>query len=350
MQPLQPHDPSRVGDYRLLARLGAGGMGEVFLASSRSGRDVALKLIHAALAGDPEFRDRFRREVTAARAVSGAFTAPLVDADPDAPIPWLATAYLRGLSLQQAVSTHGPLPPPSGYALGASLAEALQAIHQAGVVHRDLKPSNVILTPDGPKVIDFGIARAAGSGTMTQSGQVIGSPGFMAPEQATGLAEAGTAADVFSFGAVLAYALTGTNPFGQGSTDVLIYRIVHEEPRVGAIEDQGLRDLVAACLLKEPALRPVPAHIIDRLAPGVPNTTPLQSTSWLPVRQAERRQGFRTGHRFGEGEVEQRHSYEGVRLQRSAVGHGRRRRKRLRGPGGDLVRVRRRYRRAALEE
>ncbi|MEV4835318.1 PQQ-binding-like beta-propeller repeat protein [Nonomuraea sp. NPDC049486] len=282
MHPLLSRDPSRIGGYRLLARLGSGGMGEVFLARSRSGREVALKLVHADLAGDPEFRARFRREVAAARAVSGAFTAPVIDADPEAPVPWLAAAYLRGVSLQQAVSAHGPLPVTGGYALGASLAEALQAIHRAGVVHRDLKPSNVILTAEGPKVIDFGIARAAGSATVTMSGSVIGSPGFMAPEQATGLAEAGTAADVFSLGAVLAYTLTGVGPFGEGPTDVLIYRIVHDEPRLSAIGDPELRELVASCLVKEPALRPVPEQLLDRLTPHLPPATALQGTSWLP--------------------------------------------------------------------
>ncbi|MET7330173.1 PQQ-binding-like beta-propeller repeat protein [Nonomuraea sp. NPDC005650] len=282
MHPLRADDPRWVGGYRIITRLGAGGMGQVYLARSRSGREVALKLVHPGMAEDTEFRTRFRREVTAARAVSGAFTAPVIDADPDAPVPWLATVYLHGLSLQRAVTEHGPLPVDSVFALGAGLAEALEAIHQAGVVHRDLTPSNVILTPDGPRVIDFGIARAAGTGTVTASGSVLGSPGFMAPEQATGRVETSAATDVFALGAVLVYALTGVGPFGLGAIEALIYRIVHEEPRLDGIADPNLRDLVAACLVKEPEFRPTPGRILERLSPHVPQMEMLQGTSWLP--------------------------------------------------------------------
>ncbi|SDK46507.1 serine/threonine-protein kinase [Nonomuraea jiangxiensis] len=283
MQPLRPDDPRSIGPYRIVSRLGVGGMGQVYLARSRAGREVALKLVHLGLAGDPEFRTRFRREVTAARAVGGAFTAPVIDADLDAPVPWLATVYLHGLSLQRAVTEHGPLPLDSVFALGAGLAEALEAIHRAGVVHRDLTPSNVILTPDGPKVIDFGIARGAGAGTLTASGSVLGSPGFMAPEQATGRVETGAATDVFAFGAVLVYALTGVGPFGRGAIEALIYRIVHEEPRLDGVADPDLRDLVAACLVKEPEFRPTPGLILERLSPYIPQPEILQGTSWLPA-------------------------------------------------------------------
>ena len=226
MEPLRPQDPRQIGSYLLLARIGSGGMGEVFLARSPGGRAVAVKVIHAMLANDPEFRARFAREVAAARAVTGAFTAPVIDADPDAVRPWLATAFLPGMSLEEAVNGYGPWPPPAVYLLGVSLAEALGAIHRAGVVHRDLKPSNILLTPEGPRVIDFGIARAADAGTITHTGAAVGSPSYMAPEQATG-GDTGPPGDVFSLGAVLTYAATGTAPFGGGSIPQLVYRIVH---------------------------------------------------------------------------------------------------------------------------
>lgn len=211
MEPLRPADPRRVGAYEVLARLGSGGMGTVFLGRTAGGRTVAIKVVHAALAGDPGFRARFAREIAAARAVSGAFTAPVIDADADAPAPWLVTTYLPGHSLQRIVDGSGPLPPWSVSTLGAGLAEALVAIHRAGVVHRDLKPSNVLLTPDGPRVIDFGVARAAELSAVTRTGATVGSPGYLSPEQATG-AESGPAGDVFSLGAVLTYAATGHRP------------------------------------------------------------------------------------------------------------------------------------------
>ncbi|MFG2071278.1 outer membrane protein assembly factor BamB family protein [Nonomuraea maritima] len=283
MEQLQPGDPRRVGDYQVLARLGAGGMGQVFLARSRAGREVALKLVHPALAGDPEFRERFRREVSTARAVSGAFTAPVVGADPDAQVPWLATAYLRGLSLHHLVATHGPLPPSSVIALAAGLAEALIAIHDAAVVHRDLKPSNVMLTPEGPRVIDFGIARAADGVPLTTTGSAMGSPGYMAPEQLSGTSAATAATDVFALGAVLGYAATGANPFGRGPAEVLLYRILRAEPDLEPIEDAGLRDLVGRCLSKDPGRRPTPDRILSELADRAPAPETLLGTDWLPV-------------------------------------------------------------------
>src|SRR5438477_8223679 len=210
---LQPEDPREIGPYRLLGQLGGGGMGQVFLAMSAGGRPIAVKVIRTELATDPDFRGRFRGEVAAAQKVSGLFTALVVDADLDAPMPWLATAYVPGPSLNEAVRIHGPLPVRSMLALTAGLAEGLDAIHAAGVVHRDLKPSNVLLAEDGPRVIDFGISRAAEESPLTGTGLIIGSPGFMSPEQAQGHT-VGLPSDVFSLGAVLAFAATGEGPFG----------------------------------------------------------------------------------------------------------------------------------------
>ncbi|MFE5036442.1 serine/threonine-protein kinase [Streptomyces sp. NPDC056683] len=202
MAALEPGDPRSVGEYQLLRRLGAGGMGRVFLGRSPGGRPVAVKVVRAELvAGQPEFRSRFRREVEAARKVSGAFTAPVVDADPDASLPWLVTSYIAGPSLQDAVAERGPLPATTVLDLAAGLAEALTSIHAAQLVHRDLKPSNVLLAEDGPRVIDFGIARSVESATITQAGLMVGSPGFMSPEQVAG-SEVTGASDVFSLGAV----------------------------------------------------------------------------------------------------------------------------------------------------
>jgi len=221
LQELQPGDPRLIGPYRVVGLLGDGGMGRVFLGRSAGGRPVALKVIRRDLAADPDFRQRFRREVAAARKVSGLYTAMVIDADVDAPEPWLATAYVEGPSLYEAVNDHGPLPLGSVLALAGGLAESLTAIHAAGVVHRDLKPSNVLLGRDGPYLIDFGISRAAESTSLTRAGFVIGSPGFMSPEQAEG-GEVGPASDIFSLGAVLAFAASGQHPFGAGSTAALM--------------------------------------------------------------------------------------------------------------------------------
>ncbi|MFJ8491040.1 protein kinase [Streptomyces sp. NPDC094038] len=272
MAALEPGDPRSVGDYQLLRRLGAGGMGRVFLGRSPGGRAVAVKVVHAELvAGQPEFRSRFRREVEAARKVSGAFTAPVVDADPDAPLPWLVTSYIAGPSLQDAVAERGPLPAATVLELAAGLAEALTSIHAAQLVHRDLKPSNVLLAEDGPRVIDFGIARSVESVTITRAGLMVGSPGFMSPEQVAGEEVTG-ASDVFALGAVLAFAATGGNPFGNGPTPALLYRVVHDEPDITAVGDPALAALVADCLAKDPAHRPTPREILTRIGPAAGTT------------------------------------------------------------------------------
>jgi serine/threonine protein kinase len=273
MVELEPGDPQQVGPYRLLGRLGSGGMGRVFLGRSPGGRYVAVKVIRSELAEQADFRIRFAREIAAARRVSGLFTAPVVDADLDAPTPWLATAYIPGPSLDDAVARHGPLPVTSVLALAAGLAEGLGAIHAAGIVHRDLKPSNVLLAEDGPRVIDFGISRAAEQFALTGTGLVIGSPGFMSPEQAQGH-EVGPPSDVFSLGAVLAFAATGEGPFGSGSTAALLYRVVFVPPATDALPAR-LRPLVERCLAKDPHQRPSTGDILSDL-----NAQP--TAGWLP--------------------------------------------------------------------
>ncbi|MFC5754884.1 serine/threonine-protein kinase [Actinomadura rugatobispora] len=281
MEALRPGDPRRIGGHRLLGRLGSGGMGQVYLGRSPGGLHVAVKVVHPHLAEDDDFRRRFRRETAAARSVGGAFTAPVVDADPEADPPWLATAYLPGLPLHEVVAAHGPLPPAAALALGAGLAEALVSVHRAGVVHRDLKPANVILGLDGPRVIDFGIAHAAEASLVTRAGSAVGSPGFIAPEQARG-EPTGPAADVFSLGAVLVYAATGTGPYGDGPPHLLIYRAVHERPRLDAVADPVLRAIAADCLGADPAARPTPARLLERLARLVPDEADLHGLGWLP--------------------------------------------------------------------
>jgi serine/threonine protein kinase len=271
VQSLQPEDPQLIGKYRLLARLGSGGMGRVYLGQSPGGRLVAVKLIRSELAESAQFRQRFAREVAAARTVGAMFTAPVVDADPDAPEPWLVTAYIDGLSLADAVASHGPLPVTSVLYLAAGLAEGLSAIHAAGLVHRDLKPSNVLLAGDGPRIIDFGISRAVDATGLTMSGLVVGSPGFMSPEQAEGR-EVGPASDVFSLGALLAFSATGAGPFGEGSTPALIYRVVHGEPATERLPGP-VRPLIEQCLSKEPQQRPAPDQILAELGTVEPSTT-----------------------------------------------------------------------------
>jgi sugar lactone lactonase YvrE len=246
-----------------MSRLGSGGMGRVFLCRSAGGRTVAVKLIRADLAADPEFRARFGREVAAARKVSGLYTAALVDADVDGEVPWLATAYIPGPSLTDAVAAHGPLPPAAVLMLAAGLAEGLAAIHAAGVVHRDLKPSNVLLAEDGPRVIDFGISRAMEASVLTSTGLIVGSPGFMSPEQAEG-GPVGPPSDVFSLGAVLVFAATGRSPFGTGSTPALVYRVVHAVPDLGDVP-ADIRSLAGRCLAKEPGMRPAAAELLAEL-------------------------------------------------------------------------------------
>ncbi|MFF7606281.1 protein kinase [Streptomyces parvulus] len=285
MRPLDVDEPTEVGPYRLLGRLGSGGMGRVYLGRSAGGRTVAVKIVHPHFALDEEFRARFRREVAAARRVGGAWTAPVLDADPEARVPWVATAYAAGPSLTAAVADGGPLPAHSVRALGAGLGEALAAVHGLGLVHRDVKPSNVLLTLDGPLLIDFGIARATeGTASLTSTGVSIGSPGYMAPEQILGKGVTG-AADVFSLGAVLAFAATGTPPFPGDSSAALLYKVVHEEPRLDTL-DGDLRDLVAACLAKDPTARPTPAEVARHLAPD--GAAGLVTGGWLPGALVER--------------------------------------------------------------
>ncbi|MFK0281774.1 serine/threonine-protein kinase [Streptomyces sp. NPDC090499] len=285
MQPLAGDEPTTVGPYRLLGRLGSGGMGRVYLGRSAGGRSVAVKIVHPHFALDEEFRARFRREVQAARRVGGAWTASVLDADPDAPVPWVATAYAAGPSLTAAVTDGGPLPAHTVRALGAGLAEALTAVHELGLVHRDVKPSNVLLTLDGPLLIDFGIARATdGTASLTSSGVSIGSPGYMSPEQILGKGATG-AADVFSLGAVLAYAANGAPPFPGDSSAALLYKVVHEEPELGSLGGE-LREVAEACLAKEPGRRPAPAEVARRLAPE--GAARLVAGGWLPGALVER--------------------------------------------------------------
>ncbi|WP_424568777.1 protein kinase domain-containing protein [Streptomyces sp. CH-036] len=280
MDKLGPDDPHRIGAYRLLGRLGEGGMGQVFLARSDRGRTVALKLVRRELAERPEFRARFRQEVHAAHRVGGAWTAPVLDSDTDAPVPWVATGYVAGPSLQRIVSgrpgapvtasgAYGPLPARSVRFLGSGLAHALQHIHGAGLIHRDLKPSNVLMTIDGPRVIDFGIARALESvadGDLTRTGVLVGSPGFMAPEQVRG-ERVTTACDVFCLGSVLAYAASGRLPFGtaeSGGVHALMFRIAQEDPDLTGVPEE-LAGVVRDCLAKDPAARPGTDEILARL-------------------------------------------------------------------------------------
>ncbi|MFD3823400.1 protein kinase [Streptomyces sp. NPDC058625] len=261
---LRAGDRQAVGPYRLLRRLGAGGMGQVFLGRSRGGRLVAVKVVHPELATDAEFRRRFAREVEAARQVGGFYTAQVVDADPQADPPWLVTAYIDGPSLQEAVRRHGPLPTSALWRLAAGLAEGLAAVHACDMVHRDLKPANVLLAPDGPRLIDFGIARAADDTQLTRTGLVFGTPGFMAPEHVVGN-QAGPEADVFALGGVLAFAASGVSPFGHGAAHAVNYRAVYEEPQLADGLPVGLRPLVVDCLAKAPDARPTVAEILERL-------------------------------------------------------------------------------------
>jgi outer membrane protein assembly factor BamB/serine/threonine protein kinase len=267
MLPLGVDDPRVIGEFRLHAQLGAGGMGRVFLASSPGGRKVAVKVVHPYLARDDIFIGRFRREVAAARAVNGGYAAPVIAAGPDDDPPWLATAYVPGPSLQEAVTATGPLPEDAALKLAAGLAEALRAIHACGLVHRDLKPGNVLLATDGPRVIDFGIARALDGTVLTAAESALETP-FMSPEQAQGL-PTGPASDVFSLGGVVYFAATGDGPFGTGHPAVVLYRIMHTEPDLGRLPPR-LRGLAAACLAKNPARRPAPADLATALKGSAP--------------------------------------------------------------------------------
>ncbi|OKK11475.1 serine/threonine-protein kinase [Streptomyces sp. CB02400] len=285
MDELRPDDPSRIGPYRLLARLGAGGMGEVYLARSTGGRTVAVKLVRSELASEPEFRRRFAQEIASARRVGGEWTAPVLDADTDAAAPWVATGYVPGPSLHEVIAGRPePLPERSVRILANRLARALTAVHEAGLVHRDLKPANILVTIDGPRVIDFGIARAldavTADGKLTRTGAVIGSPGYMSPEQVRGepLTEA---SDVFSLGSVLAFAATRRQPFSSSDSGMhaVMYRIAQEPPDLSGLPE-GLSELVRDCLAKDPAARPTPAGLVERTAADAASA---DTEPWLPA-------------------------------------------------------------------
>ncbi|WP_406484782.1 protein kinase domain-containing protein [Streptomyces sp. NBC_01563] len=265
----QQQSPARIGPYEVFQLLGEGGMGRVFLARSPGSRLVALKVIRPEYAEASNFRGRFRREAESARRVSGFFTPPVLDADADAPQPWLATAYVPAPSLHDVVRSFGVLPEPALRALGAGLAEALLAIHDTGIVHRDLKPGNVLVAEDGPRVIDFGISSAVDATQLTRTGAVMGTPGFMAPEQIVSSREAGPAADVFSLGCVLVFAATGRGPFGAGGTAEILYRAVHQQPQLDGVP-QGLGPLIGSCLDKDPARRPPAASVLAALGGADP--------------------------------------------------------------------------------
>ncbi|MFD9369487.1 serine/threonine-protein kinase [Streptomyces sp. NPDC060020] len=307
MMRLRREDPRVVGSFRLHRRLGAGGMGVVYLGSDRRGQRVALKVIRPDLAEDQEFRSRFAREVSAARRIRGGCTARLVAADLEAERPWFATQYVPGPSLHDKVAEEGPLTAAQIAAVGAALSEGLVAVHEAGVVHRDLKPSNILLSPKGPRIIDFGIAWATGASTLTHVGTAVGSPGFLAPEQVRGAAVT-PATDVFALGATLAYAATADSPFGHGSSEVMLYRVVHEEPHLQGVPD-ALAPLVRACLAKDPEERPSTLQLSMRLkeiaareAQGLSEGRPPaqrarteRPTGRLPEDYAEQRTERRTG-------------------------------------------------------
>ncbi|MDX3535755.1 serine/threonine-protein kinase [Streptomyces sp. MB09-01] len=260
-EPLRAEDPKTVAGYRLAARLGAGGMGRVYLSHTPGGRPVAIKVVRPELAEDPVFRRRFRREVVAARRVRGAYTAEVIDADAEGTPPWLATLYVPGPSLSEAVAKRGPLPVPALLWLVAGIAEALQAIHAEGVVHRDLKPSNVLLAADGPRVIDFGISTASDTTAPTATGGTIGTPQYMAPEQALA-GETTPATDVFALGQTVAYAALGEPLYGTGPSMTVLFRIVHSEPDLSRLPEQ-LRPLLARCLASDPEERATPTEIVE---------------------------------------------------------------------------------------
>jgi serine/threonine protein kinase len=281
MKPLAADDPRAIGEYRLRAQLGAGGMGRVYLGLSPAGRAVAIKVVHPELAGDAAFLRRFGQEIAAARAVSGIYTAPVVASGLNERPPWLATAFVPGPSLEQVVAEHGPLPEQALWPLFGGLVEALEAIHGCGVVHRDLKPANVLLATDGPRVIDFGIARAADGTALTAAGVVFGTPGYMSPEQAEGL-DAGPASDVFALGCVVAYAAAGTGPFGTGTAAAVMYRVVHAEPVLDGVPPR-LREVIAACLAKDRAARPALRTLAGAISSRLDATGPSAVAFWPPA-------------------------------------------------------------------
>ncbi|WP_369190766.1 PQQ-binding-like beta-propeller repeat protein [Streptomyces sp. R08] len=277
---LRPGDTESIGGYALVDRLGSGGMGVVYLGRSASGRQVAVKVVHAQYALDEEFRARFRQEIAAARRVSGAFTAPVVDADADAEVPWMATLYVPGRTLAEVVERDGPLTGRALRTLALGLVEALRDIHQAGVVHRDLKPSNVLLAEDGPRVIDFGISRAADNQTLTVTGRLIGTPPFMSPEQFAAPRDVTAASDVFSLGSLLVYAATGNRPFDGASPYLTGYQVMHEQPRLDGVAEP-LRSIAERCLDKDAAARPQLAELHGLLL-ALPDSAAATTVADLP--------------------------------------------------------------------
>src|SRR5579864_7754340 len=301
MDVLQPGDPAAVGGYRLLGRLGSGGMGQVYLGTSPSGRKVAVKLIKPEYARTPQFRERFTREVEAARRVGGFHTAAVVDADPDADPPWMITAYIQGQSLDQAVHAGGPFGQDALRAFGAGLVEGLGAIHACGLVHRDLKPANVIMAEDGPRIIDFGIARVTDVSALTTTGSVVGTVTFMSPEQVRG-EPIGPTSDVFSLGCVLAFTATGRVPFDGETIVTVMHKIMYEAPDLAGMPSDGeFGALLTQCLAKAPEDRPPLRELLTRftrepvMPVGVPAGTrrdvarpPAQSRRHAPTQDAPR--------------------------------------------------------------
>jgi serine/threonine protein kinase len=276
--PLRPDDPTRIGHYRLTARLGSGGMGVVYLGVSWDGAPVAVKVLRPELAGDQEFRHRFGREVAALVQVKGVCTVRVIEADSQSSRPFVVTEYAPGPSLSEYIDKHGSVGPEMLFGLATGLAEALTTIHAAGIMHRDLKPSNIILTDAGPKVIDFGIARRQDTRGVTKTGMMIGSLGFMAPEQISG--RPGREADIFAWGVTVAYAATGRSPFGAGNSHSILYRIMYGDADIASVPD-SLRPLVEASLAKDPQGRPTAQQLLDRLTsassrPRNVNDTPTQ--------------------------------------------------------------------------
>ncbi|MFI8966559.1 PQQ-binding-like beta-propeller repeat protein [Streptomyces sp. NPDC053493] len=299
MEQLTQHDPRRIGPFEVLGRLGAGGMGLVYLARSASGRRVAIKTVRTELAEDQLFRVRFTREVEAARAVSGFYTAAVVDADPRAAVPWLATAYVPAPSLEEIVNECGPLPAQAVRWLAAGVAEALQSIHGAGLVHRDLKPSNVLVVEDGPRVIDFGIASGVSNTRLTMTNVAVGTPAYMSPEQARDSRSVTGASDVFSLGSMLVFAATGHAPFHGANPVETVFMLLREGPDLEGLPDE-LRPLIDACMKMDVAQRPTPADLQAMLAPhlfGSGEDDSGTAAAWLPERATamiEARRGGRS--------------------------------------------------------
>ncbi|MFG2004245.1 serine/threonine-protein kinase [Spirillospora sp. NPDC048911] len=288
LRALKAGDPERMGPYRLLARLGAGGMGQVYLGRSQGRRLVAVKVVHPHFADNAAFRRRFAKEVAAARRIGGFYAAQVVDADTDADPPWLVTEYIAGPSLQDAIDQNGALPEVAVAALGAGLAEGLGAVHDQNVIHRDLKPGNVLLAQDGPRIIDFGIARAMDASSQSMSMVVVGTPGYMSPEQYVG-GDIEPSSDVFCLAAVLAFAATGRHPFGEGPPDALGYRVRHEDPDLTGVP-ASLWSLIAAGLEKDPDDRPAVGEFLDRcsaLATGEEMPLPKTFSTMIATRVAE---------------------------------------------------------------